>query len=41
MNHKNKDQLQAHLLTQAKVRKAIEMAEEAWLQACEERDRLF
>lgn len=33
----NKNQLQTHLMTQAKLKKEIEATEEAWLKACEER----
>jgi ATP-binding cassette subfamily F protein 3 len=36
----NKDILQDHLLKQANIKKAISSAEEAWLSACDERDRL-
>lgn len=36
----NKTRLQGHLLTQATIKKALEVAENDWLKACEERDAL-
>lgn len=38
--NQNKTQLQALLLGQAESKKQLESLEEAWLEACEERDRL-
>lgn len=36
----NKNQLQTHLITQAKIKKDLEQIEQDWLEACEERDKL-
>lgn len=37
----NKEQLQKHLLTQAKIKKEIEQVESEWIKACEEKDKLL